>query len=80
MTAALTYLLLTLLVAGAVGAVAYQAGVRHAKQSLQDLARFRAAADISGEAIYVIDRETLRIVDATPSAARRAGISHEVAA
>jgi PAS domain S-box-containing protein len=76
-TAALTYLLFTLLVAGAVGAVAYRAGVRRAKQSLQGLARFRAATDVIDEALYVIDRATLRVVDATAFAARKAGFSRE---
>jgi PAS domain S-box-containing protein len=88
--AALTYLLLALVVAGT-GAVAYRTGIRRAQssgsnhpvvsiganQSLQELTRFRAAVDVCDDAIYVVDRATLRVVDATASAARRAGLSHE---
>jgi PAS domain S-box-containing protein len=47
------------------------------KQSLAELQRFRAAVDSSVDSIYMVDRETLKFVDATVTASSRTGYSHE---
>jgi PAS domain S-box-containing protein len=47
------------------------------QQTAAELQRFRAAVDTCVDAIYVVDRETLKFVDATASASKRTGYSHE---
>ena len=47
------------------------------KQTVAELQRFRAAVDTCVDAIYVVDRETLKFVDATATASSRTGYSHE---
>ncbi|HEX3914703.1 MAG TPA: response regulator [Steroidobacteraceae bacterium] len=47
------------------------------KQSLAQLQRFRAIVDGCVDSIYVVDRETLKFVDATATASSRTGYSHE---
>ena len=47
------------------------------KQSLAELQRFRAAIDQCADSIYMIDRETLRIVDVSAAAVSRTGYSRE---
>ena len=39
-------------------------------QTLEELSRFRAAMDISGDAIYLVDRATMRFVDVNRPPAR----------
>ena len=104
MTPPLIDLLILFLLAGAVGVLAFRAGVRRvqpsglrspdptvplataehetgtgsgAPQTLSELQRFRAAVDACDDSIYIIDRATLRFVDATASAVRRSGNSRE---
>ena len=43
------------------------------KQSVAELQRFRAAVDTCVDSIYMVDRETLKFVDATASASSRTG-------
>src|ERR1700753_286403 len=47
------------------------------KQTMAELQRFRAAVDTCVDSIYVVDRETLKFVDATATASSRTGYSHE---
>src|SRR5882724_5133213 len=47
------------------------------KQSRAELMRFRAAAEISGDSIYITDRATMRFVDVTETAAQRSGYTRE---
>ena len=47
------------------------------KQTVAELQRFRAAVDTCVDSIYVVDRETLKFVDATATASSRTGYSHE---
>ena len=47
------------------------------KQTVAELQRFRAAVDTCVDAIYIVDRETLKFVDATATASRATGYSHE---
>jgi PAS domain S-box-containing protein len=47
------------------------------QQSLAELQRFRAAVDSCLDSIYIVDRETLKFVDATVTASSRTGYSHE---
>jgi len=47
------------------------------KQSLAELRRFREVLDTCVDSIYMVDRETLKFVDATASASSRTGYSHE---
>jgi PAS domain S-box-containing protein len=47
------------------------------KQNLAELQRFRAAVDRCADSIYMIDKETLRFVDATAAALDRSGFSRE---
>ncbi len=47
------------------------------KQNLAELQRFRAAVDSCVDSIYMVDRETLKFVDATATASSRTGYSHE---
>ena len=47
------------------------------KQTAAELRRFRAAVDTCVDAIYVVDRETLKFVDATATASSSTGYSHE---
>ncbi len=46
-------------------------------QSLAELQRFRAAMDTCVDSIYMVDRESLRFIDASASASRTTGYSHE---
>jgi PAS domain S-box-containing protein len=47
------------------------------RQTVSELQRFRAAVDTCVDSIYMVDRETLKFVDATASASSRTGYSHE---
>lgn len=47
------------------------------KQRDEELWRFRAAIDMSGDPIYVVDRATLRFVDFNETACRQSGYSRE---
>ena len=48
------------------------------QQTAAELQRFRAAVDTCVDSIYMVDRETLKFVDATASARpSRTGYSHE---
>ena len=47
------------------------------KQTLAELQRFRAAVDRCSDSIYMIDKETLRFVDATAAALDRSGFSRD---
>ncbi|HEX3398601.1 MAG TPA: response regulator [Steroidobacteraceae bacterium] len=47
------------------------------QQSLAQLQRFRAVVDTCVDSIYMVDRETLKFVDATATASSRTGYSHE---
>ena len=47
------------------------------KQTLTELQRFRAIVDSCVDSIYMVDRETLKFVDATATASSRTGYSHE---
>jgi two-component system, sensor histidine kinase and response regulator len=47
------------------------------KQTVAELQRFRAAVDTCVDSIYIVDRETLRFVDASATASSRTGYSHE---
>ncbi len=44
---------------------------------LRELSRFRAAMDTSGDAIYLVDRTTMRFVDVNQTACTRMGYSRE---
>src|SRR5712672_2273504 len=46
-------------------------------QTRRELQRFRAAADISGDSIYITDRETMKFVDVTATATERSGYSRQ---
>ena len=46
-------------------------------QSLAELQRFRAVVDICVDSIYMVDRETMKFVDATATASSRTGYSRE---
>jgi PAS domain S-box-containing protein len=48
-------------------------GQRVSNEEIVNLQRFRAAVDVCGDSIYVVDRDTLRFVDFTESAVRRTG-------
>ena len=48
-----------------------------ASQTLGELQRFRAAVDACADSIYIIDRQTMRFVDATETASRRTGYSRD---
>jgi two-component system, sensor histidine kinase and response regulator len=47
------------------------------KQNFAQLQRFRAVVDTSVDSIYMVDRETLKFVDATATASSRTGYSHQ---
>jgi len=47
------------------------------KQTLAELQRFRAVVDSCVDSIYMVDRESLKFVDATATASSRTGYSHE---
>jgi PAS domain S-box-containing protein len=47
------------------------------KQTLTELRRFRALVDTCVDSIYMVDRETLKFVDATATASSHTGYSHE---
>ncbi len=49
---------------------------RH-QQTLEALSRFRAAMDMSGDAIYLVDRKAMRFVDVNQTACTRMGYSRE---
>ena len=44
---------------------------------LEELQRFRDAMDMSGDAIYLVDRATMRFVDVNRTACLRMGYSRE---
>jgi two-component system, sensor histidine kinase and response regulator len=46
------------------------------KQNFAELQRFRAVMDTCVDSIYMVDRETLKFVDATATASSRTGYSH----
>ena len=48
------------------------------KQTMAELQRFRAVVDGCVDSIYMVDRETLKFVDATATASSRTGYSHEI--
>jgi diguanylate cyclase (GGDEF)-like protein/PAS domain S-box-containing protein len=45
----------------------------HRRKAEEELARFRKAVDLSADAIYLIDRETLRYIDINDTACRASG-------
>ncbi|HEY2463291.1 MAG TPA: response regulator [Steroidobacteraceae bacterium] len=47
------------------------------KQNFAELQRFRAVMDTCVDSIYMVDRETLKFLDATATASSRTGYSHE---
>jgi PAS domain S-box-containing protein len=47
------------------------------KQNFAELQRFRAVVDTCVDSIYMVDRETLKFVDATATASSRTGYTHE---
>ena len=47
------------------------------KQTLAELQRFRAVVDSCVDSIYMVDRESLKFVDATATASSRTGYSRE---
>jgi diguanylate cyclase (GGDEF)-like protein/PAS domain S-box-containing protein len=47
------------------------------ENDLTRLRRFRAAMDMSGDAVYLVDRATMRFVDVNLTACTRTGYSHE---
>jgi PAS domain S-box-containing protein len=47
------------------------------RKSYNELLRFRAAVDGSGDSVYIVDRETMRFVDVTSTAVERSGYSRE---
>jgi PAS domain S-box-containing protein len=47
------------------------------KQTLSELQRFRTVVDSCVDSIYMVDRETLKFVDATATASSRTGYSHQ---
>lgn len=49
----------------------------HRTQTDEELLRFRAAMDMSGDAIYLVDRATMRFVDVNRTACTRMGYSRE---
>jgi PAS domain S-box-containing protein len=52
-------------------------GLQLPRQTLGELQRFRAVVDTCTDSIYMVDRETLKFVDATAAASSRTGYSHE---
>ena len=46
-------------------------------QTIDELLRFRTAMDMSGDAIYLVDRKTMRFVDVNQTACTRMGYSRE---
>src|SRR5579863_9615724 len=52
-------------------------GSEPTKQHYTELQRFRAVVDRCVDSIYMVDRETLKLVDATATASNRTGYSHE---
>src|SRR3984885_9852747 len=70
---------------GAIAALAFTRGrrvpvARQAslpQQTLAELQRFRAVVDTCVDSIYMVDRETLKFVDATATASSRTGYPHE---
>jgi PAS domain S-box-containing protein len=48
-----------------------------AKQSEEDLLRFRKATDMLMNSIYLVDRDTMRFVDVNATAAKKMGFSRE---
>jgi two-component system, sensor histidine kinase and response regulator len=51
--------------------------LRLPKQNYAELQRFRAVVDTCVDSIYMVDRETLKFVDATATASSRTGYPHE---
>ncbi|TAK52744.1 MAG: PAS domain S-box protein [Betaproteobacteria bacterium] len=49
----------------------------HRTQTPAELARFRVAMDMSGDAIYLVDRTSMRFVDVNQTACTRMGYSRE---
>ncbi len=49
----------------------------HAKQSEEELLRFRVAMDMSDDGIFLVDRATMRFVDVNAAASRNMGYSRE---
>jgi PAS domain S-box-containing protein len=52
-------------------------GLTLPKQTPAELQRFRAVVDSCVDSIYMVDRETLKFVDASATASSRTGYSHE---
>src|SRR5277367_6028290 len=69
--------LLSYLLAAAGGAALGVMVVRARSGRRAELQRFRAVMDTCVDSIYMIDRETLKFVDATAAASSRTGYSHE---
>ena len=63
------------LVAGAT--VAAAAAWLRSRRTLSGLQRFRTALDACTDAVYLIDRQTLTIVDATAAAVARSGLTRQ---
>ena len=53
------------------------AGPTVTQQAYDELLRFRAAVDACSDAIYVVDRETLKYVDVSASASKHTGFTRE---
>jgi diguanylate cyclase (GGDEF)-like protein/PAS domain S-box-containing protein len=51
--------------------------IQHRTQTHEELLRFRAAMDMSGDAIYLVDRTAMRFVDVNQTACTRMGYSRE---
>ncbi|TAK40956.1 MAG: PAS domain S-box protein [Betaproteobacteria bacterium] len=49
----------------------------HCTQTPAELSRFRVAMDVSGDAIYLVDRTSMRFVDVNQTACMRMGYSRE---
>jgi PAS domain S-box-containing protein len=77
MLALLPYLLVAAAAAAAGGMAGFARGRGAPKKQLSELQRFRAVIDGCVDSIYMVDRETMRFVDATVTASSRTGYSRE---
>src|SRR5476651_1314653 len=51
--------------------------MEHPTHTHEELSRFRVAMDMSGDAIYIVDRTAMRFVDVNKTACTRMGYSRE---
>jgi two-component system, sensor histidine kinase and response regulator len=77
MLALLPYLLVAAAGAAVGGMAGFSRGRGAPNTQLSELKRFRAVIDSCVDSIYMVDRETLRFVDATVTASSRTGYSRE---